>query len=80
MNEYCYDGACGGIITERWRGDMQDLSCNRGYGMMCEGGTYAEEMRKFASLCGLTIDARLKAAAVKSDKTREAITNKFGNI
>lgn len=42
MNEYCYDGACGGIITERWRGDMQDLSCNRGYGMMCEGGTYAE--------------------------------------
>ena len=42
--------------------------------------TYAEEMRKFASLCGLTIDARLKAAAVKSDKTREAITNKFGNI
>lgn len=26
MNEYCYDGACGGIITERWRGDMQDLS------------------------------------------------------
>ena len=36
--------------------------------------------RKFASLCGLTIDARLKAAAVKSDKTREAITNKFGNI
>lgn len=46
MPEYCYDGACGGIITERWRGDMQDLSCNRGYGMMCEGGTYAEELCK----------------------------------
>lgn len=42
--------------------------------------TYAEEMRKFASLCGLTIDARLKAAAIKTDKTQEDITRKFGNI
>lgn len=42
--------------------------------------TYAEEMRKFASLCGLTIDARLKAAAIKTDKTQEEITRKFGNI
>lgn len=42
--------------------------------------TYAEEMRKFASLCGLTIDARLKAAAVKTDKAQEEITRKFGNI
>lgn len=41
---------------------------------------YAEEMRKFASLCGLTIDARLKAAAIKTDKTQEDITRKFGNI
>ena len=36
--------------------------------------TYADEMRRFASLCGLTIDSRLKAAAVKTDKTREDIT------
>lgn len=42
--------------------------------------TYADEMRRFASLCGLTIDSRLKAAAVKTDKTREDITRKFGNI
>lgn len=42
--------------------------------------TYAEEMRKFASLCGLTIDARLKAVAIKTDKTQEDITRKFGNI
>ena len=41
---------------------------------------YAEEMRRFASLCGLTIDARLKAAAIKTDKTQEDITKKFGNI
>ena len=31
MPENCYDGACGGTITERWYGDMQDVSCNRGY-------------------------------------------------
>ena len=42
--------------------------------------TYADEMRRFASLCGLTIDSRLKTAAVKTDKTREDITKKFGNI
>lgn len=41
---------------------------------------YAEEMRRFAALCGLTIDARLKAAAIKTDKTQEEITRKFGNI
>lgn len=41
---------------------------------------YAEEMRKFSSLCGLTIDSRLKAAAIKTDKTQEEITRKFGNI
>lgn len=41
---------------------------------------YADEMRRFASLCGLTIDARLKAAAIKTDKVQEDITRKFGNI
>ena len=42
--------------------------------------TYADEMRRFASLCGLTIDSRLKAAAVKTDKGKEDILKKFGNI
>lgn len=42
--------------------------------------TYAEEMRKFAALCGLTIDARLKAAAIKTDKMQEEIAKEFGNI
>ena len=42
--ENCYDGACGGTITERWYGDMQDVSCNRGYGMQTEGGSYPEEL------------------------------------
>lgn len=39
---------------------------------------YATEMRKFASLCGMTIDSRLKAATIKVDKQQEAITSKFG--
>lgn len=42
--------------------------------------TYAAEMRKFASLCGLTIDSRLKAAVTKTEKTEDLIQQKFGNI
>ncbi len=41
---------------------------------------YASEMRKFASLCGMTIDSRLKAAVVKTEKTEEMIESKFGAI
>lgn len=42
--------------------------------------TYADEMRRFASLCGLTIDSRLKAAATRTSKTQESIESKFGVI
>lgn len=42
--------------------------------------TYADEMRKFASLCGLTIDARLKTAAVKTNTTEDKLKRKFGEI
>lgn len=41
---------------------------------------YAEEMRKFASLCGLTIDSRLKAGTSKVSKENEYITDEFGDI
>ena len=41
---------------------------------------YAEEMRKFAALCGLTIDSRLKAATIKVDKVENEINNEFGDI
>lgn len=41
---------------------------------------YANEMRKFASLCGLTIDSRLKAAVEKTEKKEDIIKQKFGNI
>ena len=41
---------------------------------------YAVEMRKFASLCGMTIDSRLKAATTKINKEQEIIQKKFGGI
>lgn len=41
---------------------------------------YAAEMRKFASMCGLSIDSRLKAAVTKTEKNDEMIQQKFGNI
>lgn len=41
---------------------------------------YAEEMRKFASMCGLTIDSRLKAASAKVDKIEDEIEDEFGDI
>ena len=41
---------------------------------------YAEEMRKFASLCGMTIDSRLKAATMKVDKIEDEIEDEFGDI
>lgn len=42
--------------------------------------TYAAEMRKFASLCGLTIDSRLKAAVTKRNKVETEVTERFGCI
>lgn len=42
--------------------------------------TYAAEMRRFASLCGLTIDSRLKAAVTKRDKKEDEIRERFGAI
>lgn len=41
---------------------------------------FAEEMRKFASLCGLTIDSRLKLAVQKTTKDNEEIGSYFGDI
>ena len=41
---------------------------------------YAAEMRKFASLCGMTIDSRLKAAVKKVDQKEEKLEQQFGAI
>lgn len=42
--------------------------------------SYAEEMRKFAALCGLTIDSRLKAVATKTDVEKQELEKRFGGI
>lgn len=39
---------------------------------------YAEEMRKFADLCGLTVNARLKVGAKKVDMQEEKLKQEFG--
>ena len=41
---------------------------------------YANEMRRFAGLCGLTIDSRLKVASAKLSKTEQQIHDEFGAI
>ena len=41
---------------------------------------YAEEMRKFASLCGMSIDSRLKAASIKAAEEQDGIDGRFGGI
>lgn len=41
---------------------------------------YAEQFRKFADQCGLTINSRLKWAATKMKKQEEQIETEFGAI
>ena len=37
-------------------------------------------MRSFASLCGLTIDSRLKIGSKKAEETQQEIEDTFGDI
>lgn len=41
---------------------------------------YAEEMRKFARLCGLTIDSRLKIATMEVKTEAKELEDQFGDI
>lgn len=41
---------------------------------------YAKEMRDFSRLCGLSIDSRLKFAALKLDQINDNINDEFGDI
>lgn len=41
---------------------------------------FAKEMREFGKQCGLSIDSRLKFAAVKLKEIEDEITDKFGDI
>lgn len=42
--------------------------------------TYADEMRKFAGLVGLTLDSRMKVADTLLQKQEDEMTNEFGDI
>ena len=42
--------------------------------------TYAQEMRRFADMCGISISARLKASATKTNKIEDEIKADFGDI
>ena len=41
---------------------------------------YSDEMRKYSSLLGLSIDSRLKLATIKSKETKQDIVDDFGDI
>lgn len=41
---------------------------------------YAQEMRDFEKLCGLTVDSRLKFASSKAKEIDDDIEDKFGDI
>lgn len=41
---------------------------------------YSDEMKRFSSLLGLTIDSRLKMGNIKLDKAKEHISEDFGDI
>lgn len=42
--------------------------------------TFSEEMKKYSSLLGLTIDSRLKLAALKIEKSKDKVKDEFGDI
>ncbi|WP_242862420.1 phage terminase small subunit P27 family [Clostridium massiliamazoniense] len=41
---------------------------------------YSDEMRKYSSLLGLSIDSRLKLASIKSTETKKELTDEFWDI
>lgn len=41
---------------------------------------YAQEMRRFADLCGMSVGSRLKAAAAKTKEKESELENRFGVI
>ena len=41
---------------------------------------YSDEMKKFASLLGLTIDSRLKIATIKNQNNQNDLVDDFGDI
>ena len=62
-----------GLIVHGEKGDYENP-------LVCVQIKYAKEMRDFARLCGLSIDSRLKFAALKLDQIDDNINDEFGDI
>lgn len=41
---------------------------------------YSDEMRRYSSLLGLTIDSRLKMSTLKLNETKKDVTDEYGDI
>lgn len=41
---------------------------------------YSDEVKKYANLCGISLDARLKVGQIKAEKKENQITDEFGDI
>lgn len=85
MGAYCNAYASYRTATETLKGQPQIIEKHTKTGVQLAENPlinvqrkYAEEMRKFAGLCGLTIDSRLKAGASKVDAEEQYIFDKFG--
>ena len=76
FSNYCkatYQLGIEGLIIHGEKGDYENP-------LIAVQIKYAKEMRDFARLCGLSIDSRLKFAAVKLDDISENIDSEFGSI
>lgn len=61
------------LVSETERGTVKNPLIN-------VQDTFANQMRNFAMKAGLSIDTRLKQAALKVKKDAEAVTDEFGDI
>ena len=41
---------------------------------------YSDEVKKYANLCGISLDTRLKVGQIKADKKENEIVDEFGDI
>lgn len=63
------------LTVEKWTQYGKQMVANP---LIAIQAKYSDEMRRYASLCGLTIDSRLKAGTVKVDKQESELERKFG--
>lgn len=72
-------------VTEQLKGEAFEVEQMTKFGpkmvanpLISVQTTYATEMRRFAALCGMTIDSRLKAADGKINEEQRKIESEFG--